>query len=99
MQVVFEAPPGVNMNLQRTYASWSTDFLAGNTSAAAATAGSVSRSLQPISAATVPLRAQLLFLLAWFNAVIQERRNYVPFVSTCVVCSAGLAYSALGYLF
>ncbi len=25
-----------------------------------------------------PLRAQLLFLLAWFHAIVQERRTYVP---------------------
>ncbi|MEW5298927.1 MAG: hypothetical protein WDW36_001997 [Sanguina aurantia] len=25
-----------------------------------------------------PLRAQLLFILAWFNAVVQERRTYIP---------------------
>jgi dynein heavy chain 2 len=88
MQVVFEAPPGVKMNLQRTYSSWSTAFLAGHTSsqAAAAAAGnssSLSSTQQQLAvpAELVPLRAQLLFLLAWFNAVVQERRNYVPFVS------------------
>ncbi|GMH35100.1 hypothetical protein BSKO_02968 [Bryopsis sp. KO-2023] len=26
----------------------------------------------------VPVRAQLLFLLAWFHAILQERRNYIP---------------------
>lgn len=24
------------------------------------------------------IRAQLLFLLAWFHAIVQERRNYIP---------------------
>jgi dynein heavy chain 2 len=87
MQVVFEAPPGVKMNLQRTYSSWSSDFLAGHnssTTAAAAAAGNSSSTQQQqlaVPAELVPLRAQLLFLLAWFNAVVQERRNYVPFVS------------------
>jgi hypothetical protein len=87
-QVVFEAPPGVKMNLQRTYSSWSSDFLAGHTSstAAAAAAGSSSTQQQlAVPAELVPLRAQLLFLLAWFNAVVQERRNYVPFVSRLAV--------------
>eukprot|EP00878_Enallax_costatus_P013542 GHUV01014158.1.p1 GENE.GHUV01014158.1~~GHUV01014158.1.p1 ORF type:complete len:511 (+),score=158.79 GHUV01014158.1:164-1696(+) len=74
LKVVFEAPPGIKMNLQHTYASWSTDFLAGTTAAATGTG-----TVQPVPAQLVPLRAQLLFLLAWFNAVIQERRNYVPY--------------------
>lgn len=83
-QVVFETPPGIKMNLQRTYSSWSTVFLAGQATTPAAAAGTSSSSissLAPVPAALVPLRAQLLFLLAWFNAVVQERRNYVPFVS------------------
>ncbi|KAJ9505746.1 hypothetical protein QJQ45_029247, partial [Haematococcus lacustris] len=29
-------------------------------------------------AAGSPLRAQLLFVLAWFHAVVQERRTYIP---------------------
>ena len=32
-------------------------------------------------AAGGPLRAQLLFVLAWFHAVVQERRNYIPQVT------------------
>jgi hypothetical protein len=28
-----------------------------------------------------PLRAQLLFVLAWFHAVVQERRTYIPQVT------------------
>ncbi|KAF6261448.1 ATP-binding dynein motor region D5-domain-containing protein [Scenedesmus sp. NREL 46B-D3] len=89
LKVVFEAPPGVKMNLHRTYTYWSTDFLAGHpnsTAAAAPAAASSSSSLSStqqqqlaVPAELVPLRAQLLFLLAWFNAVVQERRSYVPF--------------------
>ena len=25
-----------------------------------------------------PLQAQLLFMLAWFHAIVQERRTYMP---------------------
>jgi dynein heavy chain 2 len=32
-------------------------------------------------AAGPPLRAQLLFVLAWFHAVVQERRSFIPQVS------------------
>ena len=32
-------------------------------------------------AAGTPLRAQLLFLLAWFHGIVQERRSFVPQVS------------------
>jgi dynein heavy chain 2 len=107
LQVVFEAPPGVKMNLQRTYSSWSTDFLAGHSSsqAAAAAAGNSSSMQQQLAVAAelVPLRAQLLFLLAWFNAVVQERRNYVPYVSTapwyviviCCKASAGVVWKMM----
>ena len=28
-----------------------------------------------------PLQAQLLFMLAWLHAILQERRNYMPQVS------------------
>ena len=32
----------------------------------------------PLMARATPLQAQLLFMLAWFHAVVQERRNYMP---------------------
>lgn len=89
-QVVFEAPPGIKQNIQRTYAFWSSDFLAGHVVSANARRSSSgddhgvrsSAGLgRPTAAALVPLRAQMLFLLAWFNAVLQERQNYVPMVS------------------
>src|SRR5690606_38188351 len=51
-----EAPPGIRKNLQRTYQTWTEEYLS---------AGSV-------------LRAQSLFVLAWFHSIIQERRIYIP---------------------
>lgn len=54
--MTYEPPPGIKNNIQRTYDSWTPDFLQS---------GGV-------------LRAQLLFVLAWFHAVVQERRNYIP---------------------
>jgi len=56
LKVTFEAPPGIKKNLQRTYDSWTPQYVAQGS----------------------PLRAQLLFALAWFHAVVQERRSYVP---------------------
>lgn len=56
LKVTFESPPGVKKNLQRSYETWSSEFIGK---------GSV-------------LRAQAIFSLAWFHAIIQERRNYIP---------------------
>jgi len=57
LKVTYEAPPGIKKNLQRTYDSWSPQFISrGNSS----------------------IRAQALFVLAWFHAIVQERRNYIP---------------------
>ncbi|KAH3756292.1 cytoplasmic dynein 2 heavy chain 1 [Pelomyxa schiedti] len=56
MKITFEAPPGIKKNLERTYGSWSPEFIRQ---------GSI-------------LRAQCLFTLAWFHAIIQERRKYIP---------------------
>ena len=57
----FQAPPGIKKNLQRTYDSWSPQFISrGNSS----------------------IRAQALFVLAWFHAIVQERRNYIPQVDS-----------------
>jgi dynein heavy chain 2 len=94
MQVVFEAPPGLKQNIQRTYAFWSSDFLAGHVASATARRSSsddhggarTSGAVRPTPAGLVPLRAQMLFLLAWFNAVLQERQNYVPIVSFGLKC-------------
>lgn len=87
VQVVFEAPPGLKQNIQRTYAFWSSDFLAGHVASATVRRSSSgdkhagARRSTPTPAGFVPLRAQMLFVLAWFNAVLQERQNYVPIVS------------------
>lgn len=56
IKITFESPPGMKKNLQRTYASWSAEFIAKGS----------------------PARAQLLFLLAFFHALLQERRTYIP---------------------
>ncbi|KAG8470560.1 hypothetical protein KFE25_008981 [Diacronema lutheri] len=56
LKVTFEAPPGLQRNLSRTYETWTADFIQ---------AGSVQR-------------AQTLFVLAWFHALLQERRTYIP---------------------
>lgn len=56
IKITFESPPGMKKNLQRTYASWSPEFIAKGATA----------------------RAQLLFLLAFFHALLQERRTYIP---------------------
>lgn len=56
IKITFESPPGMKKNLQRTYASWSPEFVGKGS----------------------PARAQLLFLLAFFHALLQERRTYIP---------------------
>ncbi|TMW62553.1 hypothetical protein Poli38472_005171 [Pythium oligandrum] len=56
LKITFESPPGLKKNLQRTYSSWSPDFIGKG----------------------APARAQLLFLLAFFHALLQERRTYIP---------------------
>jgi len=57
LKITFEAPPGMQKNLQRTYESqMHREFVERGT----------------------PQRAQLLLLLAWFHAVLQERRTYIP---------------------
>ena len=57
LKVTFEAPPGLQQNLQRTYESlMHKEFVEKG----------------PAS------RAQLLFVLSWFHAVLQERRTYIP---------------------
>lgn len=57
LKVTYEAPPGVKRNLQRTYESWSQNYVEQGDSV---------------------VRAQALFALAWFHAVVQERRMLIP---------------------
>lgn len=57
VKVTYEAPPGVKKNLQRTYDSWTPEYIAQGKSI---------------------YRSQTLFALAWFHAVVQERRCYIP---------------------
>ena len=57
LKVTYEAPPGIKKNLQRTYNSWSEEY---------------------VSQGNSTLRSQALFALAWFHAVVQERRCYIP---------------------
>lgn len=33
------------------------------------------------AASNSPVQEQLLFMLAWFHAIVQERRSYIPEVS------------------
>ena len=57
LKVTYEAPPGIKKNLERTYDSWSQEYIAQGNSV---------------------VRSQALFALAWFHAVVQERRCYIP---------------------
>ena len=57
LKVTYEAPPGIRKNLERTYDSWSQEYIAQKDSV---------------------IRSQALFALAWFHAVVQERRCYIP---------------------
>lgn len=56
LKATFESPPGIKMNLQRTFDSWDPE------------------TFDPRNA----VRSRLLFLLACFHAVMQERRTYIP---------------------
>ncbi|KAJ4457358.1 putative Cytoplasmic dynein 2 heavy chain 1 [Paratrimastix pyriformis] len=47
---------GIKKNLQRSYETWSDEFIASGS----------------------PLRARMLFVVAWLHAILQERRTYIP---------------------
>ncbi|KAJ1446203.1 dynein heavy chain and region D6 of dynein motor-domain-containing protein [Pelagophyceae sp. CCMP2097] len=64
LKVTFESPPGTKKNMQRTLTSWGRDFFER---------GSASG-----TSAELLGRRKLLFVLAWFHAVTQERRTYLP---------------------
>eukprot|EP01105_Mastigella_eilhardi_P023120 TRINITY_DN578_c0_g1_i21.p1 TRINITY_DN578_c0_g1~~TRINITY_DN578_c0_g1_i21.p1 ORF type:complete len:3400 (+),score=883.23 TRINITY_DN578_c0_g1_i21:3362-13561(+) len=57
LKITYEAPPGLKKNLERTYESWSAEF---------------------VEKGNDVFRAQSLFVLAWFHAVVQERRKFIP---------------------
>uniref|UniRef100_H2ZEZ6 Cytoplasmic dynein 2 heavy chain 1 n=1 Tax=Ciona savignyi TaxID=51511 RepID=H2ZEZ6_CIOSA len=62
LKITYEAPPGIKKNLFRTYDNWSPEFVASGTK----------HSKPSVT------RSQALFALAWFHAVTQERRNFIP---------------------
>uniref|UniRef100_A0A7S1KLM8 Cytoplasmic dynein 2 heavy chain 1 n=1 Tax=Percolomonas cosmopolitus TaxID=63605 RepID=A0A7S1KLM8_9EUKA len=66
VKFTFEAPPGMKQNMMRTYSSWSQKFI--NSPPPALAAGEAS----PMT------RSQLLFVAAFFHAIVQERRTYIP---------------------
>ncbi|CAE7770330.1 DYNC2H1 [Symbiodinium sp. KB8] len=75
MKVTFESPPGLKKNLQRTLESWSPEYISGQAVLPRSHGGGGST---PPTTPVALLRSQLLFLMAWFHAVVQERRTYVP---------------------
>ena len=64
LKLTFESPPGLKKNLQRTFESWDQEMLSGNGSGK--------------GGGNNPQRTQLLFLLAYFHGLMQERRTYMP---------------------
>jgi dynein heavy chain 2 len=56
LKASFESPPGLKMNLLRTFDSWGPDLFDSRN----------------------PMQSRLLFLLACFHAVVQERRTFIP---------------------
>jgi len=73
LKITFESPPGIKKNLQRTLGTWGRDFIDGTGAASPA------KGEEKADSGAVPRRrGQLLFLLAWFHAVVQERRTYLP---------------------
>ena len=59
LKATYESPPGIKMNLLRTFDSWDREMFSSTSPSGV-------------------LKNKLLFLLASFHAVIQERRTYLP---------------------
>jgi dynein heavy chain 2 len=68
LKATFESPPGIKKNLQRTFESWG-DSTGGK-------GGGDSTAL--FDGTANPIRSRLLFLLACFHAIMQERRTFIP---------------------
>jgi dynein heavy chain 2 len=64
LKVTFESPPGIKKNLQRTFEIWN----GSDNDLFDANATNISN----------PIKNRLLFLLACFHAIMQERRNFIP---------------------
>ena len=64
LKITFESPPGIKQNMLRTFDSWDSNFIV--------TPSNPSNSMNPKS------RSRILFILSWFHALVQERRNFIP---------------------
>jgi dynein heavy chain 2 len=67
LKATFESPAGLKKNLLRTLSSWDKAFVDGDAGVE-----------EKVGKQEGNVRAKLLYLLACFHAVIQERRNYIP---------------------
>ncbi|XP_047109239.1 cytoplasmic dynein 2 heavy chain 1 [Schistocerca piceifrons] len=64
LKMTYESPQGLKRNIQRTLATWGPEFFSGPSGNHAAN--------------NRTLRTGALFVLAWFHAIIQERRSFIP---------------------
>ena len=62
LKVTFEAPPGMKMNLSNAYDMWDETYI----------------TRRPKGGGDSTARAQLLFIVAWFHGIVQERRTFIP---------------------
>ena len=77
IKVTFEAPPGLKNNLLRSLSSWGADYFA-SPPVLSTRGGQDGNPPEAPSPQALALRGRLLFALAWFHALVQERRTYVP---------------------